>query len=64
MVIDQHPHSLLTPTVRVFFSARSRTPLPQRLLDLARTPTGERIVRRELPEEWGFRNLERLWQQA
>ncbi|MDR6234857.1 HD-GYP domain-containing protein [Pseudomonas oryzihabitans] len=64
VVIDQHPHSLLTPTVRVFFSARSRTPLPQRLLDLARTPTGERIVRRELPEEWGFRNLERLWQQA
>lgn len=64
VVVDQHPHSLLTPKVRVFFSARSRTPLPQRLLDLARTSTGERIVRRELPEEWGFRNLERLWQQA
>lgn len=64
VVVDQHPQSLLTPKVRVFFSARSRSPLPQRLLDLARTPTGERIVRRELPEEWGFRNLERLWQQA
>jgi len=64
VVVDQHPQSLLTPLVRVFFSARSRTPLPTRLLDLARTSTGERIVRRELPEEWGFRNLERLWQQA
>lgn len=64
VVVDQHPDSLLTPQVRVFFSARSRTPLPQRLLDLARAPAGERIVRREDPEEWGFRNLERLWQQA
>ena len=64
VVVDQHPDNLLTPQVRVFFSARSRTPLPQRLLDLARAPAGERILRRELPEEWGFRNLERLWQQA
>ncbi|ALZ86429.1 phosphodiesterase [Pseudomonas oryzihabitans] len=64
VVVEQHPDSLLTPRVRVFFSARSRTPLPQRLLDLARPPADERIVRREDPEEWGFRNLERLWQQA
>jgi len=64
VVVEQHPDSLLTPQVRVFFSARSRTPLPQRLLDLARPPADERIVRREDPEEWGFRNLERLWQQA
>ncbi|APQ12233.1 phosphodiesterase [Pseudomonas oryzihabitans] len=64
VVVDQHPQSLLTPKVRVFFSARSRTPLPQRLLDLAQASAGERIVRRELPEDWGFRNLEQLWQQA
>lgn len=64
VVVEQHPESLLTPRVRVFFSARSRTPLPQRLLDLARPPADERIVRREDPQEWGFRNLERLWQQA
>jgi len=64
VVVEQHPDSLLTPRVRVFFSARSRTPLPQRLLDLARPPADERIVRREDPQEWGFRNLERLWQQA
>jgi len=64
VVVDQHPDNLLTPKVRVFFSTRSRTPLPQRLLDLSRAPAGERILRRELPEDWGFRNLERLWQQA
>ncbi|MEH3021380.1 MAG: HD-GYP domain-containing protein [Pseudomonas oryzihabitans] len=64
VVVDQHSDNLLTPKVRVFFSTRSRTPLPQRLLDLARAPAGERILRRELPEDWGFRNLERLWQQA
>lgn len=64
VVVEQHPDSLLTPRVRVFFSARSRTPLPQRLLDLARPPANERILRREDPEEWGFRNLQRLWQQA
>jgi len=64
VVVEQHPDSLLTPRVRVFFSARSRTPVPQRLLDLAQPPANERIARREDPEEWGFRNLERLWQQA
>lgn len=63
VVVDQHPDNLLTPKIRIFFSARSRTPLPQRLLDLARAPGGEKIVCRENPENWGFRNLEKLWQQ-
>ncbi|MNT68667.1 hypothetical protein D3C72_2069180 [compost metagenome] len=58
VVLEQHPGSLLTPRVRVFFSARSKVPIPQEVVDLAR---GDRIVSRESPEEWGFRKLDELW---
>ena len=63
VVVEQHEKSLLTPRVKVFFSARSRMPLAQEIVDLARLE-GEKIVGRECPEEWGFRNLEELWLEA
>ena len=61
VVLEQHPQSLLTPKVKVFFSARSKAPIPQEVLDLSKLVGRERIIGREAEEEWGFRNLEELW---
>lgn len=61
VVIEQNPKSLLTPKVRVFFSTRSNLPLEQNVVDLAKAQGQDRIVAREAPEDWEFKNLERLW---
>jgi putative nucleotidyltransferase with HDIG domain len=58
VVLEQHPQSLLTPRVKVFFSARSKVPIPQEVVDLSR---GDRIESRESPEDWGFKKLDELW---
>lgn len=61
VVLEQHEKSLLTPRVKVFFSSRSRLPIPQEVIDLARLVGRDRIVARESAEQWGFRNIEELW---
>ncbi|KAF1051712.1 MAG: Cyclic di-GMP phosphodiesterase [Stenotrophomonas maltophilia] len=61
IVTDQHPDSLLAPLVTVFYSIRTRSPIPQEELDLAQLAGRERIVGRESPAQWGFRNLDRIW---
>ncbi|MCO7614188.1 HD-GYP domain-containing protein [Pseudomonas chlororaphis] len=61
VVIEQNPKSLLTPKVRVFFSTRSNLPLEQNVVDLAKINGQDRIVAREAPEDWEFKNLDRLW---
>ena len=61
VVIEQNPKSLLTPKVRVFFSTRSNLPLEQSVVDLAKVQGQERILAREAPQDWEFKNLERLW---
>ena len=53
--------SLLTPRVKVFFSARSRVPIPTEVIDLAKLVGRDKIVGRESAEEWGFRHIEELW---
>ncbi len=58
VVLEQHPQSLLTPWVKVFFSAPSRVPIPQEVIDLSQ---GDRIVSRESPDDWGFKKLDELW---
>lgn len=59
VVIKQHADSLLTPKVKVFFSARSRLPIMQVVVNLAdQTDT---IVGRESAEEWGFTQVDELW---
>ncbi len=63
VVLEQNEKSLLTPRVKVFFSARSRMPLAQEVVDLAKLE-GEKIVGRECAAEWGFRHLEELWLEA
>ena len=61
VVLEQDEQSLLTPRVKVFFSARSKTPLPQVVLELAKMVGQEKIVGRESVEEWGFNNFDELW---
>ena len=61
LVMDQHESSLLTPRVKVFFSAKSKTPLPQQIIDLAKLVGREKIIGRESPEDWNFPNLDELW---
>lgn len=58
VVLEQHPQSLLTPRVKVFFSARSKVPIPQEVVDLSR---GDRVESRESPDDWGFKKLDELW---
>lgn len=59
VVIEQTSMSLLMPTVKVFFSARSRLPISQVVVNLAKQP--DKIVARENAEEWGFKHVDELW---
>lgn len=61
LVVEQSSDALLTPLVKVFYSIRTRSPLPQEILDLARLKGRERIIGRESPSDWGFRDLDSLW---
>jgi putative nucleotidyltransferase with HDIG domain len=61
VVLEQHGQSLLTPRVKVFFSAKSKQPIPQEIIDLSKLNGHERIVGRESPADWGLRNLDELW---
>ena len=61
VVVEQNNSALLTPKVKVFFSAKTRTPIIQETLDLAMLQGKEKIIGREAPEEWGFKNLDLLW---
>jgi len=59
-VVMQHmPDALLTPTVKVFFSISSGTRIAPELIDLAHT--GDQIVSREEPSDWGLTDLNELW---
>lgn len=61
VVVDQNPSSLVAPMVRVFYSTKSKLPIPVQLLDLSRPDSGDRIVGRELAQDWGFTHLDELW---
>jgi putative nucleotidyltransferase with HDIG domain len=61
VVIEQHEKSLLTPKVKVFFSAKGRTPILPRVVDLAMLVGVDKIVGRESADAWGFSYLDELW---
>ncbi len=44
IIIDQHPKSLLTPIVKVFFSARSMSTIPIEQIDLSSSHCSDKIV--------------------
>lgn len=61
VVTEQHETSLLTPKVKVFFSAKLKKPVLQETIDLSKLIGKEKIIGRESPDDWGFRNLDALW---
>ena len=61
VVMEQHGSSLLTPRVKVFFSAKSKMPIQQQIIDLAKLVGREKIIGRESQADWNFPNLEELW---
>jgi putative nucleotidyltransferase with HDIG domain len=63
VVVEQHEFSLLTPKVKIFFMIKGRMPVLPKIIDLAKLVGKDRIVGRESPEAWGFRNLEKLWKE-
>ena len=57
VVTQQHEENLLTPTVNVFFSARSNTYIPPQTVDLSKFSSiskGDKILRAETPKKWGI----------
>ena len=64
IVIDQHPGSLLTPKVKVFFSALTMAPLPIEIIDLATTRSGDKIASHVDPAKLHLPNLETIWASA
>lgn len=61
VVVQQNPENLTRPQVQVFFCSHRRQAIAKELRDLADVRIYDRIVQREDPLRWGFRNLERLW---
>ena len=61
VVVEQNSGSLLTPKVRVFYSVKLKQRVPVSLVDLANADEKDRIVGRENPEDWPFKNLDALW---
>jgi putative nucleotidyltransferase with HDIG domain len=61
VITEQSETSLLTPKVKVFFSATFKMPILQETLDLSTLIGKEKIIGRESPDDWGFRNLDDLW---
>ncbi len=58
VVIGKNPPHLSRPIVRIFFSVKSKTTIVEQVVDLAQSSTTDRIVSREDPAKWGFKNLE------
>src|SRR5450830_2144599 len=62
IVIDQHPGSLLTPKVKVFFSASTISTNPNEIIDLATTRSGDKITSYADPGKLpNLPNLETIW---
>lgn len=61
IVIDQHPESLLTPTVKVFFSAIDMSSIPIEIIDLATTQNRDKIASYADPVKLKLPNPEAIW---
>ena len=59
VVMEQSEKSLLTPKVKVFFSAKSQAYIRPEVVDLARSP--DKIAGREDPAKWGIKNVDDYW---
>ncbi len=64
IVVDQHPGSLLTPKVKVFFSTLTSATIPLELIDLATTRSGDKIISHADPVKMNLPGLEAVWASA
>ncbi|MGE5386275.1 MAG: HD-GYP domain-containing protein [Betaproteobacteria bacterium] len=60
VVVEQGVKSLLTPKVRVFFSAKAQAYITPEIVDLGRS-AHDKITGREDPVKWGIRNVDEFW---
>jgi putative nucleotidyltransferase with HDIG domain len=61
VVTEQSAQSLLTPTVKLFYSTKSGMRILPEVVDLSRPDCVEKILAREDPEKWNFPDLNELW---
>ena len=61
VVIEQHPDSLLTPKIKLFFLPVLNIYITPRIVDLSTPGQTDRIIARVPPQRYGFKNTERLW---
>ena len=61
LVIEQSPKSLLTPSIKVFYSTRSDARIKPEIVDLSRPECTDKIASREDPAKWNFPDLNELW---
>ncbi|WP_224771071.1 HD-GYP domain-containing protein [Pseudomonas sp. FEN] len=61
VVVEQDPHSLLTPKVKVFFSVPLNAYITPSVIDISTCAQSEKIVERLIAKQYGFKNIEALW---
>jgi putative nucleotidyltransferase with HDIG domain len=61
VVIEQGEKSLLHPKVKVFLSTRTKIAFQPEVVNLADPNEPDAIVKYELAEEWGVRDVDNLW---
>jgi putative nucleotidyltransferase with HDIG domain len=60
VVVDQNPGKLTQPVVKAFYSLRSSMPIEPVVIDLDHGQ--DAVLTREDPANWGFKQLDALWQ--
>lgn len=61
VVVDQSAKSLLSPIVKVFFSTKSASRIPIKIVDLSKPATNDEIVAMQKAEDWGINDVDELW---
>jgi HD-GYP domain-containing protein (c-di-GMP phosphodiesterase class II) len=64
VVVEHNEANLTAPRVKLFFSIKSQTRIPQVVIDLSDRRTKDRIVSREDPSVWRLSRLDELWKGA
>ncbi len=61
VVTGQNQQALLTPKVKVFYSAQQGIYIEPYEVDLSSPMAQDKVLGCESPEDWNFKDLERLW---
>ena len=61
VVVEQSKQSLLKPSVRAFFSTKSKVYITPDLIDLARAGATEKILGVEDAAAWGIKSVDQFW---